>query len=288
MGGFKVGIVAFDLLPQDIEEYMELVTKLVTDMVEKGVQLVLLPGLTGFLWASLLKPTVGGHNFATMLQEMTFNFCENFYYFHCTLAGDLRVFLCPGTIPQRRGDEVFLESCLINNEGQIIGFQYQTHLIWEKGISKGDALNLFESPFGKIGILAGSDMYFPATSRILGTMGAEIILAPTAHIAVKSERMKLAGLWRETQQNHFFGLEACFHGEIGNLKFYGPGGIYSPCEATIDRTGIIAQGHKGLVEYLDMAALKKAQNQFPVHKQLNWAAYEDLFQHNSKGSGSNV
>lgn len=73
-------------------------------------------------------------------------------------------------------------SLLIDRQGNIAGKYRKTHISfseWEKGVVQGDELPVFDTDFGRVGMLICWDMYFPEPARILTLKGAELILVST-------------------------------------------------------------------------------------------------------------
>src|SRR5262249_42216565 len=63
-----------------------------------------------------------------------------------------------------------------------MGRYRKTHLTAEerRWAHAGDSYPVFETPFGRIGIMAGYDALFPETSRCLAAAAADIVLWPAA------------------------------------------------------------------------------------------------------------
>ena len=83
------------------------------------------------------------------------------------------------------GEEGFYynTAILMDRHGEIVGKYRKTHLSMEEaemGLTAGNALPVFETDFGKIGILICWDLYFAAPAAILAQKGAEIICVSTA------------------------------------------------------------------------------------------------------------
>ncbi len=84
-----------------------------------------------------------------------------------------------------RGDErgvVYNSAALISSEGEIVGVYRKTHIYpTEKQWSTaGNKAEVFETPFGKIGIVICYDGDYPELCRVMAIKGAEIIVRPTA------------------------------------------------------------------------------------------------------------
>ena len=82
----------------------------------------------------------------------------------------------------RDGGRLFATTVLTGPDGAEIGRYHKTHLTAEERAwaTAGDSYPVFETPFGRIGIMAGYDALFPETSRCLAAAAADIILWPAA------------------------------------------------------------------------------------------------------------
>ncbi|MEG2380398.1 MAG: carbon-nitrogen hydrolase family protein [Oscillospiraceae bacterium] len=72
---------------------------------------------------------------------------------------------------------------LIDRKGEIVGMYDKSHLTMaeiEEGMPAGNRLPVFETDFGKVGIVICWDMWFPEMTRVLYEKGVDIILNPTA------------------------------------------------------------------------------------------------------------
>ena len=91
-----------------------------------------------------------------------------------------RKYSCTVILPviERFGDVISSSAVLIGKNGEVEGRYRQTHLdecssAWAK---PGDEFPVFETEFGRIGILLGSDGLFPEPARILALNGADIVV----------------------------------------------------------------------------------------------------------------
>jgi predicted amidohydrolase len=82
----------------------------------------------------------------------------------------------------RENGRLFATTVLTGPDGAEIGRYHKTHLTAEERAwaTAGDTYPVFETPFGRIGIMAGYDALFPETSRCLAAAAADIILWPAA------------------------------------------------------------------------------------------------------------
>jgi len=82
----------------------------------------------------------------------------------------------------RDAGNLFPTTILLGPDGAEIGWYRKTHLTAEERewASAGESYPVFETPFGRIGIMSGYDALFPETSRCLAAGAADIILWPAA------------------------------------------------------------------------------------------------------------
>ena len=73
---------------------------------------------------------------------------------------------------------------LIDREGEIAGKYRKTHLTFGerlvRGIRLGTSFPVFETDFGKVGLLVCFDNHWPETARILALKGADVLVMPNA------------------------------------------------------------------------------------------------------------
>ena len=83
---------------------------------------------------------------------------------------------------ERAAAGLYVTTFLIGPDGTEIGRYRKTHLTAEerKWAKAGDDYPVFETPFGRIGVMSGYDAVFPETSRCLAISAADIILWPAS------------------------------------------------------------------------------------------------------------
>lgn len=169
---------------------------------------------------------------------------------------------------------------VIAPDGRIAGWQRQTHLTEDKrglGIVAGDSLEVIETPAGRLGLLLGTDVLYPEVGRILGLMGANVFVHQGAWRCARQAEW-MARLWREVQANQVFGLESALVGG----GYHGRAAIYTACEMTDDKSGVLAQadadkGEALVVADLDFAALQSVVAHYPIYAMLNPEMYHRYF-----------
>lgn len=96
------------------------------------------------------------------------------------LARELHSYIVAG-IYEREGPLVYNTAVLMGRDGKLAGKYRKTHLPreeWEAGITPGDEYPVFETDFGKVGLIVCWDVQFPEPSRAMARQGAEILLLP--------------------------------------------------------------------------------------------------------------
>lgn len=101
----------------------------------------------------------------------------------CNLADELDIYFVLGFL-ERRDKKLFNSAILIDNDGDIIGKYSKTHFFQGYEINPdfynaGDEYPVFDTPFGKVGIIICYDRQLPEPARILSVKGAQVLFAPS-------------------------------------------------------------------------------------------------------------
>ena len=95
-------------------------------------------------------------------------------------AKSLNCYLVAG-IFERVRSIVYNTAVLIGRQGEIVGTYRKTHLPREEveaGLTPGDSYPVFQTDFGKVGLLICWDAQFPEPARAMALRGAELLLLP--------------------------------------------------------------------------------------------------------------
>jgi len=87
------------------------------------------------------------------------------------------------SLHEKDGGTFYNTAVLLDREGNIAGKYHKVHLATveaEGGITPGSEYPVFQTDFGKVGMLVCWDNWFPESARALRLKGAEIILLPIA------------------------------------------------------------------------------------------------------------
>lgn len=87
-----------------------------------------------------------------------------------------------GSHVERDGDQLFHSVLLLDPSGMIIGRYRQTHLdeSMQSWATAGDAIPVFNTAIGRVGLLTCSDVRFPEAAGVLEVGRADIIAIPSA------------------------------------------------------------------------------------------------------------
>jgi len=138
---------------------------------------------------------------------------ENVY---CQLAKEHNIWLIPGSLYEKCGDEIFNTTSVINNQGEVIQRYRKMYPFspYEQGISAGQDFVVFDVPQGKIGIAICYDLWFPEVARQMVCMGAEVLIYPTLTGTIdRPLELVLAQSTAITNQSYVFTVNAA--GDIG-------------------------------------------------------------------------
>ncbi|HJN17049.1 MAG TPA: carbon-nitrogen hydrolase family protein, partial [Armatimonadota bacterium] len=108
-----------------------------------------------------------------------------------------------GSFYEQRGDIVYNTAPLYDRNGDLVG-TYEKNQLYDpeqdEGVTPGTGFPVFETDFGKVGIIICYDSWFPEPVRLLGYKGAELILFPNAgyDAELMPARAADSGVWIAT------------------------------------------------------------------------------------------
>ncbi len=134
----------------------------------QGADLIVLP--------ELLTCKGVSHDYASVAEPIPGPTTE----FFGTLAKEHDCYLVIG-LPESDGHLVYNTAVLMGPDGEIVGKYRKVTLPREeiaRGIAPGDEYPVFETRFGKVGMMICYDVFFPEVARELSRRGAEVIALP--------------------------------------------------------------------------------------------------------------
>ena len=100
--------------------------------------------------------------------------------FFGSVAKKHKVYIVAG-LSERAGPVVYNTAVLFDRQGRIAGKYRKVCLPreeFDEGVTPGDSFNVFDTDFGRIGIMICWDVFFPEPARMLAMKGAEVIVMP--------------------------------------------------------------------------------------------------------------
>jgi predicted amidohydrolase len=168
-------------------------------------------------------------------------------------AREYEMYILAGSIylPDARDGQMHNTAHLFGPTGEVIGQQSKITLdfadtLFCKPATTG--LEVFDTDFGKLGILIGQDVLFPESGRILGALGAafvaHLVAAPGQGAFTKLRNALAARL----QENVMLGAQSCLVGKniVTSPKnekndYIGKSAILAPAEMTTRYSGVLGE-----------------------------------------------
>ena len=118
---------------------------------------------------------------------------------------------------------------MIDRDGTIAGVQAKTHFFGgeEKMFSTGEALQAFDTSFGRMGILVCYDGEFPETARSLALDGAKMICMCAANMT-PYEDYHFVYMRTRAMENRIYTLYCNYVGNEKRFHYCGQSGIFHP------------------------------------------------------------
>lgn len=151
------------------EENIRLFTEMVEKQIPGNVDLILLPeGMTivgtGAKYADVAEPVPGGPTTKALSE----------------LAKKRKAWIVAG-VYERESNVIYNTAILVDREGRYAGKYRKVYLPREEiegGLTPGDDYPVFQTDFGRVGIMICWDVQFTDPARALALKGAELILLP--------------------------------------------------------------------------------------------------------------
>lgn len=135
---------------------------------------------------------------------------------------------------ERKGDIFYNAAAVVGPDG-VLGAHHKVHPIefMEPWAAKGKEFNLFETPYGPIGIgICYSTYCFPETARVYAVKGARLFLNPTAFPEFPDcsdfREFYMTTLGCRSVENSMFVASSNIVGMCGGVPFFGYSAIFGP------------------------------------------------------------
>jgi len=161
-----LGLIQPELKPGDLNHNLQNCISLVREAAKRGAEFIILPEY--FMTAgSGLEP-------ADIAETIPGKCTKQFG----ALAKDLGVYIIPGSIVERdeKSGNLYNTSVLINNLGQIVGSYRKVYLWCTEQVQPGNKVQVFDTPWGPVGLSICWDLAFPDLYRQMATQGARFMV----------------------------------------------------------------------------------------------------------------
>lgn len=158
------------------------------------------------------------------------------------LAKELHVALVFGFLERAIEDgesHIYNSAALIENNGELLGRYRKAHLVEgmeTAAFKKGDTFPVFDTSFGKVGVMICWDSVFPEVARMLAVSGAELILVPEA-VEKGIEREWDLALAARAMDNVSYVISCNHAGTDRSLTYFGRSAVYAPLGELMAQAG---------------------------------------------------
>ncbi len=240
----KIGIIQMRMHDEP-EKNLSHALDLIAKAAKKGAQIVCLPELFTAKYFAQEKNRNAAAKYAEEMPGKTTAVLS-------AATRENQVVLVAGSVYEKSRGKMYNTSAVFDERGNMLGTYRKAHIphdenYWEKEyFEPGDGgFSVFDTAYGKVGVLICYDQWFPEAARIEALMGAEIIFYPTAIGNVKGiERAE--GSWQKAWENvmrgHAIanGIFVCAvnrAGREGKITFWGGSFVCDAFGKTLARAG---------------------------------------------------
>ena len=163
----KVAVVQFEISPFAPQENMERAEEFIRQAAAQEADLIVFP-------EDFLAGPLEGH---VELADFDQRYVKHFQQ----LAAQYGIDLVPGSIIEGDEDGLYNTTYYIDRHGEILG-RYRKVNLWlpeRSYITPGTSTSVFETRFGKVGLVICWDLMFPEIFRAMVSEGVEMVICPS-------------------------------------------------------------------------------------------------------------
>ncbi len=265
---------------RNLDGWKAKISNYVEQAVSHGSRILVFPEYASMELAALLDNSTDG-DLHRQIEAMQM-FSDEYLQHHRRLAERHQVYITTASFPFRTETGRYQNRVwLCSPEGRL-GYQDKLQMTrfenedWS--IQAGDSLQLFETRYGRIGILVCYDSEFPLLARRLIEQGADIIIVPSCTDTLAGHhRVRYSCLARALEnqcyvvQSPTVGMAAWNEAVDINI---GAAAIYTPMDYGFPANGILAEGELNKAGWvyaeLDINAMKKLRDNGQVLNHRDW------------------
>lgn len=271
MDNLKVGLIQMTVVDSK-EKNLEKAKEMVKKAVEERAVLAALPEMFNCPYDNKCFPSYAEREGGFSWQVMS------------CIAKENRIFLVGGSIPEiDEENRIYNTAYVFNPQGQQIAKHRKMHLfdIDVKGgqyfkesdtLSAGNQVTVFDTPYGKFGLIICYDFRFPELSRLLAKRGAKFIVVPGAfNMTTGPAHWELLFRTRALDnQVYTLGVAPARDLAAGYIS-YGNSLIVDPWGNVLKRL----EGEENiLMENLDLQKIERIREELPLLKHMRNDVYQ--------------
>ncbi|MCB0184784.1 MAG: carbon-nitrogen hydrolase family protein [Caldilineaceae bacterium] len=268
------------------QRYAAKIEQLICQAVEQGAEIILFPEYGCLELASLFPHKIYGdlQRQLVALQSLV----ADYRNLHRQLACKYGIYLVSSSFPIRLEDGSYRNRAYFCFPDGTL--DYQDKLImtrWEReqwNISPGQAIKVFRTRFGLVGINICYDSEFPLIARAQVEMGAKLILTPSFTEASAGYHRVRIGCRARALENQCYVVMSPLVGDaewtLSIEHGYGRAGIFTPVDVGFPEDGILAQGTlnqpQWVISQIDLATVDIVREHGNVTNYADWAGQHRL------------
>ncbi len=182
-------------------------------------------------------------------------------------AKENHLYLSPNLYLQFADGKRYDSSLWISPEGELVDIATMVHIFNAKNFYEAnyytgskDGFKVFDTPFGKVGIVICFDRHFPESVRTCAALGADLVIIPTVNLTEEPMELFEQEIRVLSMQNRVFIAMCNRVGREGDVVFAGESLVTHPSGETIFK----ADDQERLVEVeLDLSEAKEWKAKYP-------------------------
>ena len=230
------------------QAYKSKLVRWVESAAREGAQLLVFPEYGGMELASLFGPEVERDLHRQL--EAVAGLEREVADLHRDLARRTGVYILSASAPAQAGDGRYHNRARLTSPEGMAGVQdkiVMTRFEREQwGVSGGQDLRVFSTPFGRIGVAICYDVEFPLIARRLVEAGAELILAPSCTDTLRGYHRVRVGAQARALENQCLVVQAPTVGEAAWSPAVdvnvGAAAVYAPPDIGYPEDGVVVRG----------------------------------------------
>jgi predicted amidohydrolase len=224
--------------PKNFDAYRDKISHIVRTQASQGTELLLFPEYAGVEMSA----------FASL--EKIYDYQSAYIELFMTLALEHKLFICSGShLIEERG-KILNRSYLFSPSNRV---SYQDKCMLTPSESadgyplRGDALRVFETPWGKVAICICYDAEFPSLVKQCASAGAELILVPSYTSSMHGFYRVFTSCRARALENQCYVVQSAVVGQTDCEMAYGAAAICSPIDEPFPEDGILVLGEKNRI-----------------------------------------